>query len=128
MRITKKQLQEELQAKSANVVNYFIETIEKEAEKLFDIETMKESWLSDAYPEMRQFIEDRLKESWELNEISATIYDYGLADFRNRRIETFIFDVNSKIILVNMLNLEILIMVPKKEIIYLVYLLILLME
>ena len=95
--ITKKQLQEELQAKSANVVNYFIETIEKEAEKLFDIETMKESWLSDAYPEMRQFIEDRLKESWELNEISATIYDYGLADFRNRRIETFIFDVNSKI-------------------------------
>ena len=95
--ITKKQLQEELQAKSANVVNYFIETIEKEAEKLFDIETMKKSWLSDAYPEMRQFIEDRLKESWELNEISATIYDYGLADFRNRRIETFIFDVNSKI-------------------------------
>ena len=95
--ITKKQLQEELQAKSANVVNYFIETIENEAEKLFDIETMKESWLSDAYPEMRQFIEDRLKESWELNEISATIYDYGLADFRNRRIETFIFDVNSKI-------------------------------
>ena len=95
--ITKKQLQEELQAKSANVVNYFIETIEKESEKLFDLETMKESWLSDAYPDMRQFIEDRLKESWELNEISATIYDYGLADFRNRRIETFIFDINSKI-------------------------------
>jgi len=100
--ILKAEQQKELRKRYRNVIEAHLQKIEKETALLLDKDTnntIKEHMalvgpMLSLYPSLLGFIEDRFKESWELDKFSIEINDYGLGNYRNRMIETFITDID----------------------------------
>jgi hypothetical protein len=97
--------QKRLQARHRNTVEAHVQLLEKEVALLLDKDsnkTIKEHMalvgpMLSQYPSLVGFIEDQFKEGWELDRFSVEINDYGLGNFRNRMIETFITDINYRL-------------------------------
>ena len=95
--IVKKEQQERLRKLNRNIVKAHVQTVRKEANLLLDKDSSNTGEMLSLYPELIIFMEKKLKESWELEKLSVEINDYGLSDYRERIIETFITDINFKL-------------------------------
>ena len=103
--VLKAEQQKQLQKRNRTIVKSHLQLIEKEAVLLLDKDpynTIKEHMalvgpILSLYPSLVGFIEDQLKEGWELDKFSVEINDYGLGNFRDRIIETFITDINFRL-------------------------------
>jgi hypothetical protein len=92
--ILKAEQQKELRKRYKNVTKAHLQKIEKEAKLLLDNDPENTGEILSLYPSLVSFMEKKLKESWELDKFSIEINDYGLGNYRNRMIETFITDIN----------------------------------
>ena len=100
--VLKAEQQKQLQKRNRNIVKSHLQLIEKEAVLLLDKDpenTIKEHMalvgpILSLYPSLVGFIEDQFKEGWEFSSSNVVINDYGLGNYRDRIIETFITDIN----------------------------------
>ena len=95
--ILKAQEQQALRDRNRVVVEAHIELIENEIKLLFNKDTLKDTWLYESYPDLGKLIEKKFKEKWELDDSNITIKDYGLSDYKGRKIATYITDVNFRL-------------------------------
>ena len=92
--ILKAEEQKQLQKRNRNIVESHLQLIEKETALLLDKEPDNTGPILNLYPSLVGFVEDQFKEGWELQSFNVEINDYGLSNYRNRIIETFITDIN----------------------------------
>ena len=92
--VLKAEQQKELQKRNRNIVKSHLQLIKKEAVLLLDKDPDNTGPMMSLYPSLLGFIEDQFKEGWELSSFNVEINDYGLSNYRNRIIETFITDIN----------------------------------
>ena len=64
---------------------------------LFDKDKFKDTWLYESYPDLGKLMDKKFKEKWELDQSSVTINDYGLSDYKGRKIATFITDIDFRL-------------------------------
>ena len=95
--ILQAQEQQALRDRNRNVVEAHIELIEKEIKLLLNKDTFKDTWLYESYPDLGKLMEKKFKEKWELDDSNITINDYGLSDYKGRKIATYITDVNFRL-------------------------------
>jgi len=92
--IIKKEQQDRLRKLNRNIVKSHVQLVKKEAALWLDEDPENTGKMLSLYPSLESFIKKKLKESWELDKLDTEISDYGLSDFRNRIIESFITDIN----------------------------------
>ena len=95
--ILKAQEQQALRDRNRVVVEAHIELMENEIKLLFNKDTFKDTWLYESYPDLGKLMEKKFKEKWELDNSNVTINDYGLSDYKGRKIATFITDINFRL-------------------------------
>jgi len=95
--ILKAEQQAELRNRNRNIVKAHVQLVRKEASLLLDKDPSNTGEMLSLYPELISFVEKKLKESWELDMFSVEINDYGLGNYRDRVIETFVTDINFKL-------------------------------
>jgi hypothetical protein len=95
--ILKAEQQKELRKRNRNIVKAHVQIVRKEANLLLDKDPSNTGEMLSLYPELISFMERKLKESWELDTLSVEINDYGLGNYRDRVIETFVTDINFKL-------------------------------
>ncbi len=95
--ILKAQEQKALRDRNRVVVEAHIELIENELKILFNKDKFKETWLYESYPDFGKLMDKKFKEKWELDQSSVSINDYGLSDYKGRKIATFITDINFRL-------------------------------
>ena len=93
----KTQKQNELRELNSNVVKAYLDEINREGKVFFEPETIKNTWLYETFPQLRRFFEKRFNEGWEMAEYNFSINDYGISDFKSRKISTFVTDMNFKL-------------------------------
>ena len=89
--------QKRLQARHRNTVEAHVQLIEKEAALLLDKDPDNTGPMLSQYPDLVDYMKDKLKEGWELDNFSVEINDFGLGKYRSRYIDTFITDINFKL-------------------------------
>jgi len=92
--VLKAEQQKQLQKRNRNIVKSHLQSIEKEAVLLLDKDPDNTGPMLSLYPSLVDFMNDKLKEGWELSSFNVEINDYGLSNYRERIIETFITDIN----------------------------------
>ena len=95
--ILKAQEQKALRDRNRVVVEAHVELIENELKILFNKDKFKETWLYESYPDFGKLMDKKFKEKWELDQSSVSINDYGLSDYKGRKIATFITDINFRL-------------------------------
>jgi len=95
--ILKAEQQAELRNRNRNIVKAHVQLVKKEASLLLDKDPNNTGEMLSLYPELISFMDRKLKESWELDMFSVEINDYGLGNYRDRVIETFVTDINFKL-------------------------------
>jgi len=104
----KSQQQEILRENNRNIVESYVNLIEKEIENLFvEIEKLTNEDLLDdpeefsafynEYKIFSEFILQRYHEGWRLDNFDLNFEDYGMGTYRNRKISTFITRLNYKL-------------------------------
>ena len=68
-----------------------------EIKLLLDKDTFKDTWLYESYPDLGKLMEKKFKEKWELDDSNVTINDYGLSDYKGRKIATYMTDINFRL-------------------------------
>ena len=89
--------QKRLQARHRNTVEAHVQVLEKEAALLLDKDPDNTGPMLSQYPSLVDYMKDKLKEGWELDDFSVEINDFGLGNFRGRMIDTFITDINFRL-------------------------------
>ncbi|MDB9776553.1 peptidoglycan-binding protein [Alphaproteobacteria bacterium] len=95
--ILQAQEQEALRKRSSNIVEAHIKTMKKETKLLFNSDTYKDTWVYESYPLLGNFMDKKFKEGWEVSESKVSINDFGLSEYKGRKIETFMTDINFKL-------------------------------
>ena len=95
--ILQAQEQEALRKRSSNIVEAHIKTMKKETKLLFNSDTYKDTWVYESYPDLGKFMDKKFKEGWEVSESKVSINDFGLSEYKGRKIETFMTDINFKL-------------------------------
>ena len=95
--VLKKKQQEELRKLHNNIVKAHIQRMEKEAKLLLDEDPKNTGEILSHYPDLVDFMKQKLKEKWELSNSSVEINDYGDGNYAGRTIETFITDIKFKL-------------------------------
>ena len=95
--VLKAQEQQALRDRNRNVVEAHTELMENEIKLLLNKDTFKDTWLYESYPDLGKLMEKKFKEKWELDQSNVTINDYGLSDYKGRKIATYITDVNFRL-------------------------------
>ena len=95
--VVKKEQQERLRNLNRNIVESHVQLVTKEAELWLDEDPEDTGEMLSLYPNLLSFIEKKWKESWELDKFDVDINDYGLSNYRDRIIETFITEINFRL-------------------------------
>ena len=91
--VAKKEEQKRLRKLNRNIVKSHVQFVSKEAKLWLDDDSENTGEMLNLYPELVKFMNKKLKERWKLDSFEVIINDYGLSNFRDRIIETFITDI-----------------------------------
>ena len=89
--------QQELREKNRSVFESHVDLFEKEATKLFNPDEKENSLLYYQYDTLRNFIDEEFKKQWRIDNFKINPLDYGLGEYRKRKIAMFIVSLDFKL-------------------------------